>query len=153
MAQSSPPVADIVDWARKGPKKHGVVGVGKKAWEKARGEAREMMGGADWSAATARHFAALYEILHEIVYGVSPAEMTPKLRSLSSIWAAQMLKRDFGGEPVEMASFMRWAWNREKEREEWRRVNGREGGRIGPRLMFSGSMVTDHHLHLARRAK
>jgi hypothetical protein len=48
---------------------------------------------------------------------------------------------------------MRWVWRREAAREQWRRVKGQGGGRIGPWFMFSGALLTDWRLAVARDQK
>lgn len=141
----------LMDWAGQKPAKRKSSTIGDAAWAKACEQAKAMMASADWREATARHFAATYELLHERVYGVLPAELTPHGRSLCAAMAAQLLERQFGGDEAQMASYLRWAWAREHEREKWRRENGRGGGRITPRLMFGGSLVTDYRVAEARR--
>lgn len=146
---------ELIDWAatrKRGPSRPS--SIGDASWLKAREQADGMMRGGDWTGAIARHFAAAYELLHERVYGVAPAEMTPPYRSISAAMAARLLEKEFGGDPDKMADFMRWAWSREKGREEWRRKNnGGRGGRITPRTMFGGYLVTDYRVDVARRAK
>lgn len=105
----------------------------------------------DWANATPRDFVVLYAILHERVYGVAASELTPAERLHAAGAAARMLAREFAGDPNEMAEFMRWAWQREAVREKWRRDNNRDGGRIGWRLMFNGSLLTDWRLERTRR--
>jgi len=122
------------------------------AWGKALSWAEEAMRTGDWGDAAPRHYVAAYALLHERTYGVAPAELTPTTRLHAAGMAANLLRREFDGEPGEMAAFLRWTWQREKERETWRRANGRDGGRIGYRLQFTGGLLTDYRVAKARRA-
>jgi hypothetical protein len=122
------------------------------AWEKACNEARAMMRSADWNEATPRHFVAAYAMLHERVYGAAPGELTPTVRLQAAGAAGRMLKQEFDGDNAQMAAFLHWTWMREKGREDWRRANRREGGRIGWRLQFNGSLLTDYRVDKARKA-
>ena len=115
-------------------------------------EARAFVEAGDWSRATPAHFVALYAIGHLNVYGVEPGELTPPLRLAAAGAAARMLQNDFGGDAGKMHAFVRWTWERELEREQWRRDNGREGGRISWRLQFSRAIWTDWRLDLARKS-
>jgi hypothetical protein len=123
--------------------------ISEAPWEKARRQARDMMASGDWSDAIPRHFVAAYELLHEKVYGVAPAELNSKTRVQASYVAAACLSKQFGGDVAEMAAFMRWSWEREMSREKWRREQGRQGGRLGVSLQF-GAVVTDYRLAMAR---
>lgn len=116
-------------------------------------EVEAMLQTGDWSGAGARHLVALYDRLHTKCYDVAPAELGPSERFHACIAAGNMIRREFEGDVVAAAEFMIWAWERELDREEWRRQNGRDGGRIGVRLMFGGALVTDYRLHLARRGR
>jgi len=116
-------------------------------------EADEMLRSGNWEGAGVRHLVAAYDRCHTRCYGVEPAELGPSERFNASMLAATMLKREFNGDLVGMVEYMLWAWERELDREKWRRENGRDGGRIGVRLMFSGALLTDYRLHLARRGR
>lgn len=124
--------------------------ISDSAFARATREAVLMMESGDWSAAVPRHFVALYALLHEKVYGVRADELTPSARLVAAGLARGMCDRLFGGDPGEMAGYMRWVWAREKDREAWRRANQKDGGRIGARLVFGGALVTEYRLHLAR---
>lgn len=115
--------------------------------EKARGQVREMCGSGDWSGAVGLHLVALYEFLHREVYGVEPLELDARAWFLAQGTAGRMVERYFGGDCGACVSFVRWAWRREQEREEWRRRNNRDGQRIGWRLMFSAALVSDYRVH------
>lgn len=107
----------------------------------------------DWSAAHGGHLVALYEWLHAEVYGVATSELAVRRqRAVAASVAGAMVKREFAGDYGEAVRFMKWAWEREQEREEWRRANGRSGQRVGWRLQFGGALVTDWRLDEARRS-
>lgn len=157
MAAKPLPLADeeshtqLVDWAATKGKPKRAKTIGDAPWERALREARAMMQTAVWAGANARHYAAAYELLHARVYGVAPAEMNPAGRMRATWLAAKMLRDHFDGDVMEMASFVRWAWAREVERERWRRENGREGARITVGFMFGGALVTDYRVAMARK--
>lgn len=106
----------------------------------------------DWSQAKGRHWVALFAKFHREVYGVEPADLTPKARMDAAVMAAALVRRHFK-EPDEMAEFVWWCWQRERGREKWRRENGRAGGSITWRLQFNGALVTDFRIDRARKAK
>jgi hypothetical protein len=107
----------------------------------------------DWSAAKGHHLVALYAWCHNAVYGVEPLELDSRAWAIAGTCATRMVEQHFDQDPGKAIEFMRWAWDREREREEWRRANGRSGRRIGWQLQFSGSLITDWKLDIARRAK
>lgn len=145
--------ADFVAWARsKGEKKPRAKTIGNAAWDKARAQAKEFMASGKWEDATPRHYVAAYELMHELVYSVTPTELDSKMRLAAAGMAKAMLDRDFGGESAEMAEYLRWVWQREQEREKWRRANGQDGVRIGWRLMFNGkNLLTDFRVAKVRK--
>lgn len=114
-------------------------------------EVEEMIRSGDWSGVGAKHLVALYELMHKKCYGIAPAELGPAERYNAMMMAASLTKREFGESYERAMEYMRWAWTKELKTEKWRRENGRtDGRRIGVRLMFSGALVTDFRLHLAR---
>lgn len=114
-------------------------------------EMQQMCTSGDWSSANSLHLVALYAWLHEGVYGVLPQELES---SSAYVYAAseakRMLARDFAGDFAQAVLFLQWTWKREEGREQWRRGNGRSGGRIGWKLQFGGSLVTDWKIDKAR---
>jgi hypothetical protein len=122
-------------------------------FNRALAEVDQMLRSGVWDGASARHLVALYDVMHQRAYGVAAAELGPAERYNAGLLAGNMLKREFGGDLVDMVNFMLWAWQREIEREAWRRENGRDGGRIGVRLMFNNALLTDYRIHLARRGR
>ncbi len=113
-------------------------------------EMTEFTKSADWTDATSTHFVALYAFMHLRIYGVECIELGPTDRLRAAGMAARKLKTHFDNDGNEMASFMRWVWTREKVREQWRRDNNAEGGRIGWNFQFNGRLLTDYRLGLAR---
>ncbi len=116
-------------------------------------EVDEMIKTGEWDAAGARHLVALYDRLHARCYKVEAAELGPAERYNAAMMAANMVRREFGGEYPEAVEFMRWAWEREISAEKWRRENSRVNARrLGVRLMFGGALLTDYRLYLARKS-
>lgn len=122
-------------------------------FNRARAEVSEMMSTGEWTGCGARHLVALYDMMHTKCYGVEAAELGAGERYNAAMMAGNLVKRFFDGDYVEAVEFMRWAWQKEIETEKWRRERGRDGRRIGYRLMFGGNLVTDYKLSLARRGK
>lgn len=120
------------------------------------GRAREQMNAmaasGEWGEASGTHLVALYEWLHEQVYGVATAELDPKTWTLAAQAAGRMAEQQFDGDYGRAVVFMRWWAKREMEREKWRRENNRPGGRVGWRLMWHGTLVTDYKVDHARRS-
>lgn len=124
----------------------------KGAIERAREQMHAMAESADWEQAGGAHLVALYEWLHEQVYGVATAELDARTWALAAQAAARMADQQFEGDYGRAVVFMRWVWKREIEREKWRRENGKSGSRIGWKLAFHGSLVTDYKVDRARRS-
>jgi hypothetical protein len=142
----------LAAWAHKPARSTRSKTISDSAFEKATREMHRMAQSTDWSEATARHMVALYAWLHEKVYGVAPGELTSRERLYAAGAAARMLEKEFDGDPGAMATFVVWTWKREKKTEEWRRANGRtEGRRIGWRLQFNNSLLTDFRIEVKRR--
>ena len=109
----------------------------------------------DWDAATGMHLVALYEFCHREVYGVEPLELGADAKAWYSASSAaeRLVKNFFEGDYGRCVSFVHWIWRREEGREKWRREQNRDGGRIGWRLQFSASAVSDYRVHGARNGK
>ncbi len=103
----------------------------------------------EWEGATPRHLVALYEVLHQDVYGVEASDMTPRERQQAALAAGRVVKDEFDGDVAAAVELIRWAWKREEGREKWRRENGRSGSRLGWRLLF-GAMLVDWRLERER---
>lgn len=116
-------------------------------------EVEEMARTGDWDQARSGHLVALYDRMHRKCYGIEAVELGPTERYNAAMMASNMVKRHFGGDFPEAAEFMRWVWVKEIKDEKWRREQGRfDNRRIGYRLMFSGTLITDYRLFLARRS-
>jgi len=123
---------------------------------KAREQMNEMLVANDFAAAKPTHLVALYEWCHERVYGVAPAELTPKVWRGAMFAAARMLKDEFNDDVLAMVAFVRWVWRRENARESKRRGAAWDGGatstfRISWRLQFvTKHLITDYRIDRAR---
>ena len=121
-------------------------------WNRALDRVKRMLDGSLlWSEATALDFVALYAILHKSVYQVEAVELGPTERLHAAGAARRLMKKEFGDVSSLMMFYMRWAWTREEGREKWRRDNNRDGGRLGWKLMFNGSLLTDYRVSAKRR--
>jgi hypothetical protein len=126
-------------------------GASKGSVERAREQMNSMAERGEWDDASGTHLVALYEWLHEKVYGVATAELDARTWAVASQMAGRMVEQQFDNDFGKAVVFMRWVWRREHEREAWRRENGKQGARIGWRLMWNGSLVTDYKVDCARR--
>ncbi|GAC1476220.1 MAG: hypothetical protein PVSMB8_02950 [Vulcanimicrobiaceae bacterium] len=149
--ESVRPKVNVDDFApmreRKKPK-----GITKAILDKAIARARDRASSGEWDGAKPIDFVALYIVLHEMVYKVTPTDGTRGEAGLiACALVKRMLDRDFDSDTSAMAEYARWVWQREREREA-RRGNDDVGGyRIGLRYMFSGALVTDYKVAIARR--
>lgn len=154
--KSAPKLSGLGAWASKGkakapPKKR--TGVSKASFDRAMTDVSDLMASGDWSKAKPIHVFALYCHLHEHVYGVPPGETGSADRTRACFQVANLIRSQFDGKISEMVDFVRWAWQREESRESWRRENGRLSGfRLGSRLLFSGTMVSDYRVQMKRAA-
>lgn len=104
-------------------------------------EVRDRIKRNDWDGLTPGKLVALYWVCHERVYDTTPVEIDK-----ASTWtivmkhAGTMVARHFDGEMDRAITFMRWVWTREREREQWRRSNGKQGRRI----TWQNQFVHDH---------
>ncbi len=125
--------------------------IGASVFNRSRQEVQEMMDSGDWEKCGATHLIALYDLMHLKCYGAEALELGPTERYNGVMMAAALVKRAFVGDYVEAAEYMNWAWTREIESEKWRRDNNRlNARRIGVRLMFGGTLVSDYRVSLAR---
>lgn len=116
-------------------------------------EMTKMLNSSEWDDAKPVHIVALFMWCHTQVYGVEPAELRGLEYGKAAMLAATALKHNFNGDIPAFVDFIRWAWDREYRREQWRRSNGKEGARMTFYTQFSTSLVTDYRLDLARKAK
>ena len=116
-------------------------------------EAQERFTSGEWAGAKPVHIVAFYMALHLHVYQIEPEELKGSTYLFAASAAERQLRTDFKNNVEDFIEFMRWVWIREEEREKWRRENGRDGGRIGWKLMFSPTLLTDYRLYKARTGK
>lgn len=142
----------LAEWAGTTKKKSGR-GLSASKWSKALSEAATMMRTGNWESAEPVHFVAAYATLFEKVYGVECADLaSAQTRLYACGFASRLLSTNFGDDVVEFVEFVRWTWSREKERDTWRRANGRSGGTVvGWRLQFGGAFVTEFRVDRARK--
>jgi hypothetical protein len=140
---------DLARWVGPKPKKRQAT-VSDNAFVKDLELAEKMLEAGEWSKATGRLFVALYADLHFRVYGVAPVDLGPRERVFAARAATVMLERTFA-DAAEMARFVAWTWSRERERENWRRENGKDGGRIDWRLQFGNKLVPEFRISEARK--
>lgn len=145
------PAPSSVDAFAKEKKPRKPRGISQKKFDEATARAAEMAASLDWSKARAIDFVALYASMHERVYGAAPV-MSPVDRLNASFMAAAFQRTHLEDDPQRLADFLWWVWRREKERESWRRENGRDGGSISWRLQFSPRLLTDYRVAMAREA-
>lgn len=115
-------------------------------------DVRARVASGDWTDLQPSRLVALYWYCHEAVYGVTPVELDSASQwKTAMMQAANMVKRKFDGDVPRAIVFMRWLWAREREREKWRRDNGRHGRRINWRQQFVyGDFVTEWELEKRR---
>jgi hypothetical protein len=104
-----------------------------------------------FDSAKASELVGLYSLLHALVYGVRPEELAVEWTSAVAA-ARRQLVSQFDGRPSRLVAFLRWTWKRESKREKKRRSNGAsEVYRVGWRLQFGNSLLTDYRVAVARR--
>lgn len=142
-------VVSFDEWASRAPRrKKGLRSTGKDEVLVALDEADRMRRDGSWDGARPRHLVALYVQLHMHVYKVPPAELRGKEWTAACLMASRLLAREFSGDASRLVEFISWTWRRE------RRAHAKgDGGRrrMGWRLQFSPSLVTDYRVELSRR--
>ena len=115
-------------------------------------EAEQMREKQCWASATPKHLVQLHAMLHAHVYGVVSGSGQGREFTFASSSATKMLREEFANDPEAMVDFLRWSWQREQDREEWRRKNGRDGARLDWRRQFAQrSVLTDYRVEQARK--
>lgn len=148
--KDAPTTAAVVAWAAPKAKKHRSVGIGDAAFLRVLDDLNSKLASGAVASLEPKHFVALYADLHFRVYGVEPIDLGSKERAFAAKLARDMLEKDFAGDAAKMAEFVSWAWSREKEREQWRRDNGRDGGRISWRFQFGRQLLADFKVRKVR---
>lgn len=108
----------------------------------------------EWEDATGRSLVGLYAMCHRMIYGVVPAELEDKVTMrIASKMARAQLHKHFDDDVDQAVEFIKWAWEREKSRENHAMATGRDRSRMGYRWQFSDSIVTDYRVELERRTR
>ncbi len=141
-AERSEAQSVIVGWAKQ-YRKHKPSGGLQR--ERLVGELNTMLESGTWSNARPAHLVELYCLLHEKVYGVEALDLRGQLnRQAAARMVLTMMKRDFNSLAEPMVEFMRWSWQREESREEWRRRNNTGRRRLTWRMQFGGELLTEY---------
>lgn len=116
-------------------------------------EVQERMRTQEWDGMTTGRLVALYWLCHERVYGVVPSELdNAAVWSRAMLHAGKMVASEFDDDVGRAVVFMRWVWTRERDIEEWRRRNQRNGRRISWLDQFCyGRLVSDWRIAAARQ--
>ena len=128
-----------------------VSGIGDAVFNRVIDEVEEAIVADDFSLFAARHWVALYHLMHVRVYGVAPAELVSKTRTIAAARAARMLDKEFAGDKAKFAAYLRWVWNRELSRVEYRKREGKELVRVGWGLCFNGLLLTDYRVAMVQK--
>jgi len=116
--------------------------------------ARVAIGSGSFSDVGPLELVGLWAWLHERVYEVDPVpEVTGKEGLAATSAAKRLLKNEFEEDAARAVDFVRWSWQRERARENWRRENGQDGGRLSWRLQFGDRLVVDYRIAKKRRRK
>lgn len=144
-------VVSLAEWAaRKKKAARRVRSESKAAVAEQVARMEEMRRTGDWSAANAGTFVALYRACHMHVYGTEPEELAGAEWSRAKLAAHRVLE-GFGFDNGLMVDFVRWAWAKEQRQHE--RAAGTDRRRMGWRLQFSASMVTDYKVSVLSKQK
>jgi hypothetical protein len=103
-----------------------------------------------WAEFKPRNLVALYCLLHGHVYGVTPEEVRDHFAQATRT-AKAMLEHEFDGDAGRMIEFMRWVWSREMNKLKTRDVSS--DFRIGWRLQFARTMMSDYRVARARKGR
>lgn len=123
-------------------------------------ESTKRAGTGDWEGAKPHHLVGLYIVCHERVYGVKPIEIAPSTFLFVTQMAKHQLRARFDDDTTAAVEYMRWLWDRERNRREYQDRRARESNqiagemrRIGWRLHFSitSPLITDYLIHCKRR--
>ena len=120
------------------PKRERKKGPSVAVVQKLEEEAKQVVEAGDWGALEPKHFAAIFSALHRSCYGVDDAQLSDGgLEFLGAASAAaKMIRTQFDEDKCAFAAYVRWAWRREHDTEQWRRQNAVNGKSIGWRQMF-----------------
>ena len=112
---------------------------------------RAMMASGDWRDAGGIHVVELFGLLFAMVYGVACSELSGSARFYAAHAADDMVDQCFDGDVGAAVVYVRWAWEREAGREQWRRQHGRAGGMLSWRwVLRAGQTLDEYRLAQAR---
>jgi hypothetical protein len=143
------------DWVEKAtPKSERTKpGVPKKVWERALQRVSNSFETGDWSASMPLDLVATYALCHRFVYKVDASELTPSELHKAKLIANRFFVKEFERDLSQFVEYARWVFKREKMRETKRVGDELNGQRIGWRLFFSGSLLTDWRAAKMRNGK
>jgi hypothetical protein len=89
-----------------------------------------------------------------MIYRVAPEELQNKGSfAMASKAASSLVHASFDDDFAAAAGFVKWTWERQKSRHNWSLQQGREPNRLGWRLQFSPSLVTDWRVATSKRRR
>lgn len=103
----------------------------------------------DWDGSTGRTMVGVFLLCHRAVYQFVPAELEKTSIFRSACKQAELCyRRHFRDNPDACVEFLKWAWLRERGRQEWARREGRDVRRLRAGLVFSDGFVDDYRVYL-----
>lgn len=143
----------VSDWARPGSaKRRARPKVKDSEREAARERVRVMLASREWDSTRGLELVELYAWCHQQVYGVAATDLDAYEALQAQRMAGAFIARECSGEPARAVEFVRWAWGRERVREQRRRaLAGDDGYRLGWRLVFGNKLIVDWRLAMARK--
>lgn len=115
--------------------------------ELARAAAEELIRSKEWQRADGQAIVGLYSLLHTRVYGVLPDELDGP-DYLAAVQAAKRMCEQLT--PRGAYELLHWTWRAEEAKAQRAIYDGQERARIGWRLQFHASKVTDFKVSRAR---
>jgi hypothetical protein len=135
------------------PRRKRSFSVSPKKAEALAAELAEIREAKAWDRIRPGHLVALWAWSFARTYGVAAPKLTGKEFAVARKLAAKLVAEQFGDLAKNALPFIRWVWERECEREEWRRKSGKGGGSMGWRAQFgSSSVVAEWRIAVARRS-
>lgn len=103
-----------------------------------------------WDDIKPSFIVGLYVWCYVNVYGVQPS-LNKKEWLAACAMAKRVIADEFGGDDHLMIGYVKWVWQREREREEWRRKNRKSGYVLGWRRLFSNQLLNEYRVEEARQ--
>lgn len=117
-------------------------------------DAKRRAASGEWAGSKGSTFIGLYAMCHEMVYGVIPDELySAGMFRAAAKSAANALHELFDDEPVRVVLFIKWAWEREKRKNEWALRQGFDRNRLSWKWQFSPNMLTDWRISLTQKRR